>query len=195
MNFCLKCVSEKPIGDECIVCAKTKRKRYVAANYAATRERASIANKRRYWANPKRDNQASAAWRACNRERHLANIRAWMTLHPNQNRKWRLANPNRWRELVARRSARAKGAIGSHTRAEWLAIIDKQKGRCADCGEKCPLTQDHIVPIDPNTGGGCDFAYNIQGLCKPCNSRKKNKILAGVTFSLFDRVPAKMTGT
>jgi 5-methylcytosine-specific restriction endonuclease McrA len=70
---------------------------------------------------------------------------------------------------------RMQGAVATspaHTEAEWLAMIEIYKGRCAHCKKRTRLTRDHIIPI---SGGGTDEITNIQPLCRPCNSRKGAK--------------------
>ena len=85
---------------------------------------------------------------------------------------------------LARRRIAKHGSLGSHTTAEWLAIKKKQKLKCAECGRKRLLTRDHIVPV---ARGGSDFAFNIQGLCRPCNSGKRDRLRPYANSSLFDR--------
>lgn len=60
---------------------------------------------------------------------------------------------------------------GTHTEAEWLAILEKFDYRCVRCactpdGGPC---KDHIVPIYQ---GGSDAADNLQPLCRECNTGK-----------------------
>jgi 5-methylcytosine-specific restriction endonuclease McrA len=56
--------------------------------------------------------------------------------------------------------------------AEWQAIIEKHRGRCAYCGVEGKLTQDHNVPVPR---GGKSDAANIVPACRLCNSRKGSK--------------------
>lgn len=76
--------------------------------------------------------------------------------------------------LKARRYAREKGAIGSHTLLEWNNLKAIHENKCIKCGEEKKLTKDHVVPLSK---GGTDFIENIQPLCRNCNSKKHNKII------------------
>lgn len=55
------------------------------------------------------------------------------------------------------------------TAAQWRTIKSIYKNRCAYCGEKKPLTQDHIIPVSK---GGAHTASNIIPACRSCNSSK-----------------------
>lgn len=100
-------------------------------------------------------------WRSKNRERLNALNRARYA-----------ADPSRNIHHALRRSARRRGAGGSHTLAEWEALKAKFDHRCVCCWRKVTLTQDHILPI---SHGGTDNIENIQPLCGICNSRKNNR--------------------
>jgi len=71
--------------------------------------------------------------------------------------------------LKARRYAREKGAVGSHTLIEWNNLKILFNNKCAKCKERKKLTKDHIIPLSK---GGTDFIENIQPLCCNCNSKK-----------------------
>lgn len=143
----------------------------------------------RRWVSQNKDRRATRR-----REHRLENaeaIREYNRAYHAQNREsvherqrtWKKANPAAGLAANVRRRARKLGAQGSHTTAEWLAICKKQRGKCADCKLRKPLARDHVVPL---SRGGTDFAYNIQGLCKSCNSRKKAKLMDYAHPSLFD---------
>jgi 5-methylcytosine-specific restriction endonuclease McrA len=87
-----------------------------------------------------------------------------------------------WNKAHALRKA---GSLGSYTAEEWATIVSRQRGKCAHCHEEKPLTVDHVIPTSL---GGSNFAYNLQGLCTPCNSRKSNRLTGKEQFSLFDRI-------
>lgn len=142
----------------------------------ANRERVRACERTRYHANPEKILERKKAQRRANPAKFV-----------ERNRVWRMKNPEKFLNQLARRRARAAGALGSHTDSEWRAITQKQRGKCAECGVKANLTRDHIVPLSL---GGTDFAYNIQGLCQPCNSAKSNKLVDYAHASLFDRYAA-----
>jgi hypothetical protein len=54
-----------------------------------------------------------------------------------------------------------------------LRAYRRCKFRCVSCGSTDDLTIDHIVPL---TRGGTNDLINLQVLCRPCNSRKSNKV-------------------
>jgi len=54
-----------------------------------------------------------------------------------------------------------------------LALIDRDGYVCQECGCSEGLEVDHIIPL--SRGGGDDL-NNLQLLCKPCNSRKQDKM-------------------
>ncbi len=58
-----------------------------------------------------------------------------------------------------------------HTEEEWTALVIRYKDRCAGCKKKRKLTRDHIIPLSK---GGTDDITNIQPLCLPCNSAKRD---------------------
>ncbi len=89
------------------------------------------------------------------------------------------------REVSRRRRSAEKMTLGSFTEDEWEKIVERQRSKCAECRKKKPLQRDHIVPVSL---GGTSYAYNIQGLCQPCNLMKSNKITTNC-WSLFDAAP------
>ena len=88
---------------------------------------------------------------------------------------WRTKNPERAAMAWHRRRARKLNIEGSHTVAEWTEILERHNYQCAHCGTTERISVDHIIPISK---GGTDYASNLQPLCVPCNSRKKDKIAA-----------------
>lgn len=79
----------------------------------------------------------------------------------------------RLREQVRRAAINTPYTDKNFTFEEWLALIERQDHRCADCKKICSLSVDHIVPISKM---GANTIDNIQGLCRSCNSRKHDYI-------------------
>lgn len=61
-----------------------------------------------------------------------------------------------------------------------LARVHGEK--CAYCGSANNLSVDHIYPI---SRGGCTTFDNLQLLCQPCNSKKKDKLPHEVGHVLY----------
>lgn len=115
----------------------------------------------------------SARYRSKNRERVLETVRRYHALHTEERRRaaaeWRKRNPGRHASIQAARRARELKAQGSHTHAEWLAMVDLFDRCCAYCGQRGPLTRDHVVPL---ARGGTNWIDNIVPACRICNARK-----------------------
>jgi len=87
-----------------------------------------------------------------------------------QSPKGKAGNKAHWRQWRARKV----NAIGSHTAAEWELLCERYGHICLACGQRLPLTEDHVVPL---VRGGTDDISNIQPLCRPCNSRKGSQTI------------------
>lgn len=124
------------------------------------------------------------AWAAKNRTRTRAATKRYRQRHPDRqariqanwrrkskavraeyNRRWQREHP----EVNNRRRLRILKATGTFTGAEFRALCEAHDNRCLACGEKRPLSADHVVPL---INGGSNYITNIQPLCVPCNSRK-----------------------
>lgn len=54
-----------------------------------------------------------------------------------------------------------------------LAIYERDGHRCVTCDTTESLTLDHVYPWSK---GGTDNPENLQTMCRPCNSRKKDRV-------------------
>lgn len=57
----------------------------------------------------------------------------------------------------------------SLTQDQWKFALEFFEGRCAYCGQKAALTEDHLIPVSQEGGR---VTLNILPACKSCNSSK-----------------------
>ncbi len=74
----------------------------------------------------------------------------------------------RLRSCARRERLRLAGGRG-FTRSDWEALVQRQEGRCHDCGFEKKLTMGHLVPL---SRGGLHDPSNIIGQCSACNSHQ-----------------------
>ncbi len=90
-------------------------------------------------------------------------------------RRVRLENPERAKRLglIAAhiRRARLSGAGELSERAVEITLA-VSRGICPYCGERRPITLDHLTPI---AAGGSNAWDNLIGCCKSCNCSKHTK--------------------
>ena len=102
-----------------------------------------------------------------NRKQHGDKYRA-------QARVWRKSHREEETAIMRQRRARLRGAVCSLTIQQWDAIKSAYQQRCAYCGKKVLLTQDHVIPLSK---GGNHTPENVVPACRSCNGRKRTKIL------------------
>lgn len=133
----------------------------------------------------KRNPERIKGWKKKEYERHRDEIRAKEAARRAANREhYRVLERLRYlrdrdKRISASITARAKraGARGSHTVAEWKAVLRHYKRRCAYCGTKLTtknVSRDHFIPLSK---GGDNSVRNLVPACRPCNSRKHAKVL------------------
>jgi 5-methylcytosine-specific restriction endonuclease McrA len=54
-------------------------------------------------------------------------------------------------------------------------VLERDDHRCVNCGSEDDLTIDHIYPW---VLGGGNHSVNLRTLCRPCNSRKGDRLMA-----------------
>lgn len=124
------------------------------------------------------------------REAHRINTQKYRLEHPDyrdNRRKKDATNAKKYRTKpgwkdkhkvwtkLRRFRMRANG--GSLSESEWKYVCEKYGNVCLSCGKKGDyksLTVDHIVPV---VMGGTGDIYNVQPLCKSCNSKKSAKTI------------------
>lgn len=172
---CTKCGVEYPATREyfhknkdslhprCKVCHRA----YAAAWYAAHRE-----EKLAY----------SVAYASAHREEKLAYKAAYDATHREENRAYKAAydaeHPEKQRAITRNYRARKRVASGTHTAADVIAQLKRQKGRCyyAACGH-CKLGDNyHVEHVVPLIRKGRNAPDNLVISCPTCNLKKHNKL-------------------
>lgn len=159
----------------------------------------------KYWADPSKKAAYDREYRAKHRERiaaakraDAANSRArWHRReHSDVERQrvkersaqWYAANAEHARRRAAgyRRANRDKCAVWGEayrakrnagagvTASQWLSIRKALGGHCLACLASAHVTMDHVMPLSI---GGLHDIWNVQPLCKSCNSRKNNTMI------------------
>lgn len=104
------------------------------------------------------------------RKRRSANAKIAYT----RTKAWRLLHPDATRTHNNRRRA-LKRTAGEHTltASQWTVIVAAYRGRCAYCGKRCDLQQEHVIPL---SRGGLHTAANVVPACKDCNAHKHTSV-------------------
>lgn len=131
-----------------------------------------------YWNNHEAEKEkdreyyrANTAKRYAKNKRYAQNnrehVNAWM-------RQYRKDNPEKFalydKVNASKRRAYKANSTGQYTGKEWLDLCELYDYRCLCCGEKKPLTVDHVIPLSK---GGSNGIENCQPLCGSCNSSKR----------------------
>lgn len=91
-----------------------------------------------------------------------------------QQREYAKNNHSKVRALKLKRYSNEKGSEGSYSGTQWDELFDACGNKCLRCGTNKDITQDHIVPL---IQGGTSYIWNMQPLCKSCNSHKYDRAI------------------
>jgi 5-methylcytosine-specific restriction endonuclease McrA len=157
---------------------KERLKVQEAARYIRERDRILSRNKAWNAANPGNIKRACEKWDTANPERRLEIGRKYQEENREvcraRCREYQKRNPEVFLAKGQRRRTAKTKAGGSFSSSEWKALCKQYKYRCLCCGKRRKLTADHVVPVSK---GGTSNISNIQPLCGPCNSSKRDKII------------------
>ena len=84
----------------------------------------------------------------------------------------RVRDTRKFRGTGDQKISSRRGVEGWHTVGEIAALAERQKHKCAYCGEPIARNswhKDHYIPV---CHGGADWIENIRLTCIPCNVRK-----------------------
>jgi 5-methylcytosine-specific restriction endonuclease McrA len=181
-KICTSCLNVKPLKEfykditrkdghstRCKECHKKSVKKWQMNNKETFRK----INREWKQIHKKQHSEQSKKRARANPEKIRAIAKRSREKHPETRKKWQKKNKDKLRNYTAARKARLAGNGGELTVEEWYAILDFYGHKCLCCGrDDVKLTMDHVLPI---FHGGKHSADNVQPLCGPCNSRKKDK--------------------
>lgn len=148
-----------------------------ARRYKKNRDRILARNKAWNAAHPEVMNRTTEAWAKEHPECRTETYKKYHKRHKEERnaacREYAKNNPDVINAKTNKRRTAKTKAGGSFTAAEWKALCKKYKYRCLCCGKRRKLTADHVIPVSK---GGSSNIENIQPLCGPCNSSKRDKI-------------------
>lgn len=129
-----------------------------------------------YHENKEALNKKVRVWRRDNPEKVRRQKRRWRRANPKKAARsvenWVKSNPGKSAAIKRRYRAKRAEADGDFSPAEFKALCEQYNNRCLSCGKKRKLTADHVLPL--SMGGSNDIS-NIQPLCQPCNSGKRDR--------------------
>ena len=143
------------------------------------REKVNALGRKSYAKNIEKQRKRSKKKYVDNKERELDRAHKWYAENEGRAKQTRKAYKETHRELYRvcsrNRKSQKRGAPGKHTATEWKELCDRYDNRCLRCGEKKPLTEDHIIPV--TVKGTNNYIQNLQPLCQGCNSKKGTKTI------------------
>jgi len=138
------------------------------------RDRHKETNKQWYIRNKPKKDAYVKRWARENKEQRNKTIKAWREQNKDAYvkilKRYRERNPDKNAIWAERRRAKMKNLPATLTDEQWESVKSLFEYKCAYCGVKTKLTQEHIIPV--SVGGGYT-ADNIIPACKSCNSKKR----------------------
>ena len=158
-------------SNACVTCTRIRSAKWQKNN----KERKSEYDRKYHLSNREKKCAVAREWTSSNKLRKRESGKRWYRnnreRHAEKSRNWRKANPEKKRALEHKREVKKRNALSEPY--DFKAICKHYKNRCLRCEQDdVKLTIDHIIPISK---GGNDIASNIQPLCQPCNSGKKDR--------------------
>jgi hypothetical protein len=111
-----------------------------------------------------------------NKEQRQSKHKEWLKNNKDKTlqrqREYYNEKPQVFAEIRQRRRSRQKNVEHNFSWQEWENCIEHFQYKCAYCGKKKKLQQDHFIPLN---SGGEYTSNNIVPACKSCNSGKCNR--------------------
>lgn len=165
-----------------VECISADRRAREAARYAADPEWRALRIARetdRYRREGDRIRARASAYREANadeiRRREREKYRQDPSLKRASALRWARENPDAANAIKRRRRAlKAKADARVITQRDLRHLEQRQRGCCVYCGERKPLTIEHLIPL---SRGGRDSIGNYALACKSCNCSKGNLLV------------------
>lgn len=140
---------------------KEKIKNYDKLYREENKEEIKIKRQIRHKNNPEKYSSMRRKYYLKNKEKVKAINLAWYKRHPGISTIY-----------IQTSRARANGLKATLTLEQWGYIKESFNHKCAYCGSKSKLEQDHFIAL---TNGGEYTLENIIPSCRSCNVNKRNK--------------------
>lgn len=186
--------ARKPTYQRRYLAAHPERRKATSRNYYLRNKKVHTERVNRWRENnPERIREIQREWTKNNPEKVYQKGLRQRTAHPEKrralNRNWARRNPNKIRANGARRRAKIAKAPGcSYTTSEHIQMRWEMFGsKCWVCRNDAEQT-DHVKPL---AAGGSHYPGNLRPICKPCNSRKKDRWpIPSYVFTRSSPIPA-----
>lgn len=122
----------------------------------------------------KKKSQRKYYYECTEKERNEYRQRYWQNPERERARvkRYKLANPDKQAQWNSTRRKALEGVKKTFDSSQWEEVKARFRNRCAYCGERKPLTVDHVIPVSQ---GGDHSISNIVPACQACNSSKGNR--------------------
>lgn len=134
------------------------------AHHRANADRRNRERRKRYAANVAHEHESAVDRYRRNREARVDTAIAWARANPERRQAHR----------SSRKAAKRAAGISLVTGRDWIRLCRRFDFRCAYCGTRASLTQDHVVPI---ARGGRHAIGNLLPACMSCNASKGPRLL------------------
>ena len=171
----------QPTGLFCHSCHEPLKSSRAWAKWCDSRCMEKVRGKKR-WANPTFREKSIADYKKW-QKKNMKSIRNRMVIWEANNRdrlnllhrNWTAKNRERARLIDQRVKAKRQAAFndGTITLKAWLSVLDKFDNKCVYCGSDKNITMDHVMPL---VRGGEHSIKNVVPACKPCNSKKNDRL-------------------
>lgn len=151
---------------------RNKNKKNIAikdkARQEKNREKIKKRKQQHYQKNKDKINARNREYYHNNKEKMQKSNKKWL-----QSTEGKISKKNSY----YKRRATEKRIIETFNRNDAEKLLKNCNGICPSCGKAGEITLDHILPISKAPDWHIYTLDDVQPLCRPCNSRKRDKII------------------